>query len=968
MIRRHHLAIATVLALSTLTAGPAEGFRQPRNGAAPGFVLRDGRHTRVTPTVTTRVPRAAEGPWRLLRAELGGQWIALWDEATGIPKRLWGTGVSAPQANGSGAAAAAFAELFLQRHLRLLAPGAAPADFELVTNLEHRGLRTVAYRQLHQGLPVMGGQVSFRFKNDRLMLVASDALPAVNAMALPGVVDVATAQARAEAWLQSELGTQGTTTQMDGPFILPLVGEARVLDDPVVLRVLIETTQPLGLWAVYLDAASGRPLAREQTLRFAEGTVLYDAPVRYPAAGRQAYPAKRASVTIEGALKLTDDNGVVIFDDGASVPLVTKPTGTGIHLINDAGPEATGTFTLDPGGTVTWSAPTEPEVDAQVSAFNHGRIAKDFALQLAPELTWLAANLQIKVNIADSCNAFYNGSSINFLQGDSQCENTARLADVIYHEFGHGLHHHAVILGAGQFESALSEGLSDYYAATITDDPKTAPGFYYSAEPLRDIDPEYGDAEWPYDVHYDPHQTGLIIGGALWDLRKLLAAKLGEEAGIARANELYFQAMRTASDIPTMYPEILAADDDDGDLANGTPNVCEIISAFASHGLRFVATEMAPLAVEPPEAEGYEVQVTIGGLFDQCPGDQIESAKIRWRLRRNPNQLDTVVMTGGPDSTVGVIPQQTEGEVIRYRVDLEPAIGTTQSFPDNRADPMAELFVGDVTDIYCTDFETDPFAEGWTHGLLEGTDGKQHDEWEWGAPEGTERNGDPPEAFSGAHVLGTDLGQGSQDGLYEPSTVSYLDSPPIDVSEASDPRLHFQRWLQVEDGYFDGARILVNDEPVWESYGSPNEPATTHHTDRVWRFQDIDLRPYVASDGTVTIRFELAADSNGVQRGGWNLDDFCIVDFLGALPGPPQCGNGQVEPGEECDDGNVVSGDGCASFCMLEDEPAEEPEADPPADDGGCGCRLAGSPSGRPYGLLGWVAAIALARRRRRSA
>jgi cysteine-rich repeat protein len=33
---------------------------------------------------------------------------------------------------------------------------------------------------------------------------------------------------------------------------------------------------------------------------------------------------------------------------------------------------------------------------------------------------------------------------------------------------------------------------------------------------------------------------------------------------------------------------------------------------------------------------------------------------------------------------------------------------------------------------------------------------------------------------------------------------------------------------------------------------------------------------------------------------------------------PVGCGNGILEPPEECDDGNTVSGDGCSSFCLLE--------------------------------------------------
>jgi cysteine-rich repeat protein len=32
------------------------------------------------------------------------------------------------------------------------------------------------------------------------------------------------------------------------------------------------------------------------------------------------------------------------------------------------------------------------------------------------------------------------------------------------------------------------------------------------------------------------------------------------------------------------------------------------------------------------------------------------------------------------------------------------------------------------------------------------------------------------------------------------------------------------------------------------------------------------------------------------------------------------CGDGDVDDGEECDDGNAVSGDGCSSSCEIEDD------------------------------------------------
>jgi cysteine-rich repeat protein len=46
-----------------------------------------------------------------------------------------------------------------------------------------------------------------------------------------------------------------------------------------------------------------------------------------------------------------------------------------------------------------------------------------------------------------------------------------------------------------------------------------------------------------------------------------------------------------------------------------------------------------------------------------------------------------------------------------------------------------------------------------------------------------------------------------------------------------------------------------------------------------------------------------------------------IRGFMGnvsCLEPVPPCGNGILEPGEDCDDANVVSGDGCSSTCRLE--------------------------------------------------
>lgn len=37
-------------------------------------------------------------------------------------------------------------------------------------------------------------------------------------------------------------------------------------------------------------------------------------------------------------------------------------------------------------------------------------------------------------------------------------------------------------------------------------------------------------------------------------------------------------------------------------------------------------------------------------------------------------------------------------------------------------------------------------------------------------------------------------------------------------------------------------------------------------------------------------------------------------------PNDPECGNGTIEDGEQCDDGDALSGDGCSSACQLEED------------------------------------------------
>ena len=967
-----------VLSLS----GTAVAVRQPDHLAgrdafevAAGPGVRAGRDL-----VWDRVPRGARAPWLALVDELGPGVRAVWDPALGVPSRVWFPGVDIPGSVSSPLVAEREARAFLQRHLALLAPGASIQDFDLVADDLSSGMRTVGFAQRHRGLAVLGGQVSFRFKNDRLFMIASEALPHVGVTVPKQLVSVVKAHGAAQQWLLSDVAGTAKATGVEGPMILPLVGPSDVRY-AVVLRVVVET-DPIGRWDVYVDARDGAPVAREQTLRFANGTVLYNAPERWPGDARLDYPASYAALTVEGLPVTSDANGNVTWATSAPTSVVVAANGDQVFVNNAAGGEATDTLALSPAGQAIWNASSSETIDAQLTTFVHTNKVIDYARSsFAQGLPYLDTQVAANVNIDNACNAFYDGNSINFYLSSSNCGNTGQIADVVYHEFGHSLHAESIIEGVGEFEGALSEGVSDFLSVTITGDPAMGRGFFKSSDPLRQIDPPSMEHVWPDDIG-EIHYTGLIIGGALWDLRKLLVTNLGESAGVAATNHIYYEAMRRAVDIPTMYFEALAADDDDGDVTNGTPNVCAINEAFGAHGLRRIMAEANDLSVQPPFLEGYEVLLKLIGLYAQCPGDAMSSAQLEWRLREDPSTGGILEMQFSPDGFVATIPPPEDGTVVQYQVRLTFGSGGNVTYPDNPADPWYEMFVGHVEPIYCTDFETDPAADGWTHGLTSGTQQEGADDWQWGIPYGKAGSGDPREAYSGDNVYGNDLGDAEYNGQYQPDKVNYALSPAITITDYDVVRLQYRRWLNIEDAFFDRASIYADDVPVWQNLDSMmGNDSGTHHTDREWRFHDVYVSEH-ALDGTLQLKWELSSDG-GLELGGWTVDDVCVVGWV-----PTVCGDEKITGIEECDNGDANSnteadacrenclaahcgdevldtgeacdgGEGCEADCTVSPDAASTSSGGAPPPpfevDEGCGCR---TPGGRSH--QGWLAALAL--------
>jgi cysteine-rich repeat protein len=805
-------------------------------------------------------------------------WRAIWDSDTGVPIALYGSSVAAPGSVADPAAAERAARAFLAANLGALAPGASVRDFEVVKNELDGSLRTVSMRQTSNGMPVIGGSLMFVFGHDRLFAVSSHALPNVR------------------------------VAERGGHAVLPLV------ENGAVVYHAVDIEKDGDHWEIY-RTPDGKELARANQRMYATGTLVYDVGQRYATGVRVNAPAPGAQITVDGTATTTGSDGTFSWTGAGSATVVPSVTSSILDVTTAQGSAATASLTAQPGQDVVWSAANDEIADAQISTFIYGGIVKARDRLINPAVaSWLDTQFSMDVNESGACNAYATADGTHFFASSAQCQNTGRIADIVFHEFGHAFHYHSY-LGAGSVDSALSEGVADFNSANITEDPGIGRGFYYNDNPVRQIDPPGHEWSWPQDViQVDPHQTGLIFSGAMWDLRNALVKDLGHAAGVAQTEAIFAGVLQRAADIPSTYMAALVADDDDANLSNGTPHYCAIERAFGRHGL---APTFTDTMVGAPVVDGLNLSVTVTPpTSPDCTPSQITAIRVTWHAGDGvPSTFD--LAPGSP--WTGSFPQQPPGTILNYTVEAMRDDGTSIVFPQNPADPDYQLFVGPAIPIWCEPMDKDPM---WTQAGNYGT------EWQWAQSLGAA--GDPVGAHTGTNNWGTQVGG---TGYYQASTSTWSETPAIDVSSYAEVHLQYWRWLTVEDRTYDAATIQINTQTAWQNAISPG--GTLNHTDREWRFQDIDMTPYI-TDGTASARWTLTSDSSN-QFGGWNIDDVCFV----ALIKYPKCGDGVLDDGEQCDDGNTTSGDGCSSTCH------DEPTA------GGGGCSTTGG--------AGWLSAIACA-------
>jgi hypothetical protein len=596
----------------------------------------DGAANRVVQDAAART--AAEAAWLEFRRLHPGPWQADWCVATGTPRAIYGAGLPLTDWRGNSLEEARRqANRLLIEQERLLGLGAS--DFREIIGQRIGRNWSFVFDQFFRGLPVIGGRADVRVSmTGRIAMFGSKAWPIAPDFVVTPMISLETAEAIAwaTAAVEPPANPQPGRARASRLVIWGDVHATEKVTPVLAWEVPVSALQAGGAGLIgryYVDAQTGAVLRYENdkhdcgdpgcpgdsahgvpapTAPMASATAA-EPPVVPAIATESAAPAGsptplptslivvsyvRGGLASDSPLVLLPLPGVevqiggqTVFTDafGQADFLLDTMTTVPIQLKGRRSPLVQGPFApaaaavVYPGGpnlcAVAIASASDEEIAHTTTYYTVDRINEYCRAILGntPQLAVLDS-IQANVNLGGYCNAQYGGNSMFFYLPHAGCTNTA-FSTVIAHEWGHGLDYEYGDISAW---NGLGEAWADVVAMYFYDHPAIGLGLFGTPTPLRT-----GTNTHQFPQGAGLHEQGQSFMGFAWKLRDRLATLLANRPqAIALTNDIVLATIAADADSqPDAVLEVFLADDDDGNLANGTPNYAAIQWAAAQHSL-----------------------------------------------------------------------------------------------------------------------------------------------------------------------------------------------------------------------------------------------------------------------------------------------------------------------------------------------------------------------------------------------
>lgn len=527
------------------------------------------------------------------------------------------------------------------------------------------------------------------------------------------------------------------------------------------------------------------------------------------------------------------------------------------------------------------------------SAYYHVNVVHDHCKALIPSFTGMDFSLPTNIDVTGTCNAFYNGTSINFLSPGGGCTSFATVADVVYHEYGHGINDNFYNAGGQSFiNGAMNEGYADVWAFSITE--SAVLGFGTDDINVNEFIRRYDENRKVYPTHIvgEVHADGEIIAGAWWDTYLNLGSNMTQTMQLFVEAFPGYQATNPDGDEGQAFTEVLLdvllADDTDADITNGTPNGLAIVDAFALHGITLISN--ATLAHSANGAAlsntGININANLSLTFPWT--NYLNGVNCYYRVN-NSMTWNTVPMTAVGMNYSCVIPAQTAGTIVAYYLgasDINGQMSAVKPFAAHIAKPNIPYFILVGYDLELShDLDVNSDLGNFQNGVA--GDNNTTGTWEEATPIGSFATvGDTStcvEPFY-QHTPGGDicfvtglapapssaLGTNDVDG-----GKTTLMSPNINLTTYDNPAVSYYRW------YINNPATGANPNADWwhvqvsDNGGSSwTFVENTKVSDKSWRRFAFRVDDYVNITSQFRIRF-VVSDSTHL---GQNLDGGSLIE------------------------------------------------------------------------------------------
>ncbi len=829
------------------------------------------------------------------------------DRITRVYGRAFSQGRGASES--AGAFIAQHSDIFGVAADQILPMGAFPDGSHAVDvywdeNLDGFRFTLLGYSQFVQGVPVFRSSLKLLMRNEAgyPLVLASVDLRNIGAFATTLVARPSLADFNERTWSGQAIRLAAIAQPTEAQLVIFAGADDSPATPTLAVSFIVERGVPgagLSKMLYVTEATTGKVLFEEEQICNIDitGSVQGLATTGWAAdacAAEAAAVVPYAAVSSGATTVYADANGAFTFPNAGTGSLSLTSNlfvgGRYFKVDNVAGSELTLTTVGGSGGTANFlhNAGNLTEQDrAQVNAYLHSNICRDYIIAANPTYPTIstqqgATAFQINVGVAGTCNAFYNGPSINFYSSGGGCNNTA-FATVVHHELGH----HMVAAG-GSGQGAYGEGMGDVVGALISETSSLAIGFQTCATGIRNAaNTCQFDAAGCSSCGSAIHACGQLLSGCFWDARLNLLATTPATyrtllRNIAVNSVLLHTGTTIASDITL---DVLTLDDDNSDIGDGSPHYTELNSAFTVHGLpgptvqplKFTFPNGIPPYSTPNTSMSIAVQVSALGAQPQP-----NTGKVYWRT--GTGAYSSAAMTQGvANSYTTSIPVPACGTSVQYYFEAKTTANAIVLSPSTAPTTVHSTAGGYGESVVMSDqFEV---ASGWTAGVTGDT--ATTGIWTRVDPIGTAAQ--PENDHTAAGALCYITGQGTAGGALGEADIdggaTTLLSPSFSLVNDPSASVSYWRWYSNDTGGSPNAdsmaiQISNNGGTSWVQLELVTENLN------VWVAKSFRVSDFVTPTATMRVRF-VASDTGTGSLVEAGVDDFAIAGISCTPPFVP---------------------------------------------------------------------------------